>query len=224
MPYRVIEGQWKHFFNDVPLTAGQIVKIELEKNDYDSEANYLKESHSVVLITDRFLPDNFKVLCNADGSTDSTYKVTDPDNETWQFSISYGDGSPVSIADLRAGGSPPSDTDTVLSLIEDRIADKADKLGTNETVSGTSYTLTANDLGKVKRFTNAAAITLTIPLDLPAGFNCAVVQTGNGQITFAGASGVILDNPLSHTKSIKNGMVTIYSYAADSFIFQGATE
>jgi hypothetical protein len=49
-----------------------------------------------------------------------------------------------------------------------------------------NYPLTAADNGKVIQSTSASAITITIPSNLPAGFNCTVVQMGAGQITFAG--------------------------------------
>ena len=56
----------------------------------------------------------------------------------------------------------------------------------NITSVSTNYPLTAADNGKVIQSTSASAITITIPSNLPAGFNCTVVQMGAGQITFAG--------------------------------------
>jgi hypothetical protein len=48
------------------------------------------------------------------------------------------------------------------------------------------YSLTASDNGKIIQSTSASAITITIPSNLPIGFNCTVVQWGAGQITFSG--------------------------------------
>lgn len=351
MPYIKVHGQYKHFFNNLPASAGQIVKIELvadesTQNDFDMEAIYLAETYSVVLKDDGYLPDTDKgdtddllLWCNVS----SKYKFTDPDNRTWEAIVSYGDGLPKNITEIRAGGVEVETPETINSLIDtaltqkavradieqtftteekDRVkaaleiptgggsetattlgalingasakstpvdldmfalmdsaasnivkklswanlksavksyydsvaatltnktisgsnntlsnipqsaitnlttdlAEKSDILGTNEIETGTSYTLNAADVGKVIVFTNNAGITLTVDSGLPEGFNCAVIQLGNGQITFVGAGGVTIVNPLSHTKSIKNGMVTIYSYDEDEFIFQGATE
>ena len=57
------------------------------------------------------------------------------------------------------------------------------------TQTGTSYTLTASDMGKRVLMVNAGAITVTLPEDstedLVDGFNCLVHQgTGGGQVTF----------------------------------------
>jgi len=67
--------------------------------------------------------------------------------------------------------------------------------------SGTTYTLTAADSGKVLRFTNASSITLTLPNSLSIGFNCVVIQCGAGQLTFSPAAGASRRNRQSHTKT-----------------------
>lgn len=73
-------------------------------------------------------------------------------------------------------------TQTALNL-------KADKSDTINAQSGTTYTVTADDNGKVIECTNAAAVTVTVPNSLAVGFNCIVAQTGAGQVTIAaGAS------------------------------------
>lgn len=66
--------------------------------------------------------------------------------------------------------------------------------------TGTTYTLQASDAGKVVELTNAAAITLTLPNSLPAGFCCSIAQGGAGQVTFSAASGATLRNRQAHTK------------------------
>ena len=45
--------------------------------------------------------------------------------------------------------------------------------------TGTSYTLVAGDNGKVIKFTNGSAITVTLPSGLGEGFNCSIVQYGS---------------------------------------------
>jgi hypothetical protein len=59
--------------------------------------------------------------------------------------------------------------------------------------TGTSYTLQSTDNGRVVVLTNAAAITLTIPSGLPAGFTCQIVQGGAGMVTLS-ASGTTLNS------------------------------
>jgi len=89
--------------------------------------------------------------------------------------------------------------------------------------TGTAYTLLAGDNGKVIKFTNGSAITLTLPSGLGLGFNCSVIQYGAGQITFT-ASGSTLYNRQSHTKTAAQYAVTgLVSCVADVFVLAGDT-
>lgn len=86
--------------------------------------------------------------------------------------------------------------------------------------TGTTYTLVAADNGKVIKFTNGSAITLTLPSGLGLGFNCSVIQYGAGQITFSGT----FYNQSSHTKTAGQYAVTgLISCVADSFVLAGDT-
>lgn len=77
--------------------------------------------------------------------------------------------------------------------------------------TGTTYTLVAADTGKIVELSNASAIALTIPNNLPKGFACTVVQGGVGQVTMASTGSGTLVNRQSHTKTAgQNGMVTLY--------------
>lgn len=67
--------------------------------------------------------------------------------------------------------------------------------------SGTSYTLASGDSGKIVECGNAAAITVTLPNSLAAGFSCTVVQAGAGQVTFSAASGATLRSFDSYSKT-----------------------
>jgi hypothetical protein len=55
--------------------------------------------------------------------------------------------------------------------------------------TGTTYTITASDIGKTITLNNASAITVTVPETateaLPAGFWCTLLQRGAGQVTVA---------------------------------------
>lgn len=66
--------------------------------------------------------------------------------------------------------------------------------------TGTSYTLTTGDDGKVVELQNAAAIVLTVPNSLPVSFSCLIVQTGAGQVTITPDTGTTLRNALGGFK------------------------
>ena len=89
--------------------------------------------------------------------------------------------------------------------------------------TGTTYTLVAADNGKVIKFTNGSAITLTLPSGLGLGFNCSVIQYGAGQITFSTSSSTLY-NRQSHTKTAGQYAVTgLISCVADVFVLAGDT-
>jgi hypothetical protein len=67
--------------------------------------------------------------------------------------------------------------------------------------TGTSFTFSAADNGKLVTLTNAAAITGILPNNLAKGWNCLVYQGGAGQVTFSPASGATLHNRQSQTKT-----------------------
>jgi hypothetical protein len=51
------------------------------------------------------------------------------------------------------------------------------------TIAGTSYTFAAADCWQTDHFTNAAAVTATVPAGLPTGCNLTLVQDGLGRVT-----------------------------------------
>jgi len=61
-------------------------------------------------------------------------------------------------------------------------------VGTVTTQSGTTYTFAAADCGTTVRFTNAAAVTATIPQGLSVGCSIAVEQAGTGQVAVNGSA------------------------------------
>jgi hypothetical protein len=88
--------------------------------------------------------------------------------------------------------------------------------------TGTTYTLTSADNGKVVTLNNASAITLTINTGLGDGFNCLIVQKGVGQITIAGTATRI--NRQSHTKTAgQYAVVSIVNIGSDNVIIAGDT-
>ena len=59
-----------------------------------------------------------------------------------------------------------------------------------DSITGTAYTLTNADNGKLKTALNPAATTVTIPGGLDPGFGCFIRQGGSGQVTIAAGAGV----------------------------------
>jgi hypothetical protein len=51
------------------------------------------------------------------------------------------------------------------------------------TVSATTYSLVADDAGKVVRFTSSSPVTVTCTATMPVGFQCLLVQVGTGLVT-----------------------------------------
>ena len=72
---------------------------------------------------------------------------------------------------------------------------------TTEDVSNTTYTVVAADLGKLKRTTNASAVTVTLPNDQAQGFSVLFRQAAAGRITFSPASGATLHNRPGFSKT-----------------------
>jgi len=91
------------------------------------------------------------------------------------------------------------------------------------TITANAYTVTDADNGKVLALDNGAtAMNVNINTGLPAGFNCSFIQTGSGQVTFAGTA--TLNNRQSHTKiNAQYGVASIVAYATDTYILAGDT-
>jgi hypothetical protein len=89
------------------------------------------------------------------------------------------------------------------------------------TQTGTTYTLSTSDNGKIITLNNASAITLTVPA-LFAGFNCMIVQLGSGQVTLQAGSLVTISNRSSNTKTAgANAIATILGLTSTTFISSG---
>lgn len=88
------------------------------------------------------------------------------------------------------------------------------------TQSGTTYTLTATDNGKIISCTSNSAVTITVPA-LTSGFNCLIVQRGTGQITLS-ASGSTINNRYNFNKTAgQHAIMSLVSIAAGVFVSSG---
>ena len=88
--------------------------------------------------------------------------------------------------------------------------------------TGTTYTFGLGDHDKVVELNNASAITATVPAGLPEGWNCIVVQTGAGQVTFAAGAGATVNSADSNLAiSAQYASATLYSQGSDTYMLIG---
>lgn len=106
-----------------------------------------------------------------------------------------------------------SDANKPVSTAQQTALDlKAPLLDIYVTVTGTTYTFLATDLGKIVLFMSAAGCTATVPANTVAGFNCIAQQdAGAGVVTIAAASGAsIMAYPASAFKTPGvNGQISV---------------
>lgn len=123
------------------------------------------------------------------------------------------------------GLQPLSDVD--FDAITDAIALKSDITRTINPQTGTTYTFVLADAGKICEFSNAAAITVTVPpnssVAFPVGTQIEVTQTGAGKLTLAQGSGVTITSLASY-KAIAGqyASATLYQRATDTWQLSGS--
>ena len=89
--------------------------------------------------------------------------------------------------------------------------------------TGTSYTLTSADNGKIITLNNASAITLNVPYFF-IGFNCMILQKSAdaNKINLTGGSGVTMKNRNNYTATAGNyAIATIVSIGGDIMVTAG---
>lgn len=95
-----------------------------------------------------------------------------------------------------------------------------------KSVSGTSYTLLLTDPGYLIAFSNAAAVTVTVPpaadVDIDVGAALILAQYGAGKVTVAPGSGVTLraTGGLLSTRT-QFSQITLIKLAADEWLLGG---
>lgn len=98
------------------------------------------------------------------------------------------------------------------------------------TVSGTTYTLTLADAGKLIEFTNSSAITVTVPAQSSVAFTGAeeyhLCQAGTGKVSVSAAGGVTLVKPTTQNAATReaNSVCTLKRRASDSWRLLGDLE
>ncbi len=91
-------------------------------------------------------------------------------------------------------------------------------------IMGATYRLRPADRGHVLRFTSDADVNLLIPADLGDGFDCVLVQIGEGHVVPLGEDWVTVGNADGHTKTARRlAVASLIAVAADSFVLAGHT-
>lgn len=91
--------------------------------------------------------------------------------------------------------------------------------------TGTTYTLVLADNGKLVTLSNASAITLTVPTNasvaFPTGSQINLVQTGAGQVTVAGDTGVTVSSTPGLKLRAQYSGATLIKTGTDSWLLLG---
>jgi hypothetical protein len=91
--------------------------------------------------------------------------------------------------------------------------------------TGTSYTLSATDSGRLVELSNTSAITLTVPLNssvsIPVGTQVNIAQTNTGQVTVVGASGVVVNASPGLKLRTQWSFATLIKRSTDTWLLVG---
>ena len=95
-------------------------------------------------------------------------------------------------------------------------------------VTGTSYTPSRTDSGRVIETSNGSAVTVTLPQVLTAGWHVGtllqVFQQGAGQVTIAPGSGVTLrSNGNKYKTAAQYSVINLRMRASDEWVVWGDT-
>jgi hypothetical protein len=93
------------------------------------------------------------------------------------------------------------------------------------------YTVQLADSASILRMESTSALTLTLPNNMPVGFEVMVIQTGTGLVTISASSGATLASRQGFTKSAgqharitlsvvsnSNGAAAVYNFAGDGAV------
>lgn len=96
-----------------------------------------------------------------------------------------------------------------------------DKFSSRRVISTNTYTIAQLDNNQTLIFNSNNMINVDIPDNLLEGFNCMIIQIGDGQVVFSGNT---LSNRLGHTKlSGKYSVGNLFKPISDIIILDGDT-
>jgi hypothetical protein len=200
----LIAGSWTGPFDD--STVG----------DGDVQGPALSTDNTIT----RFDSTSGKVIQNSLVTIDDSGSVNIPTGQTYKINnaaLAKGDVGLGNI-DNTSDAAKPISSATQIALDA-----KAPLSPSVNAQTGTTYTLVALDNGKIVTLDNGAAITVTVPAGLGAGFNCVCIQKGAGQVTFV-ADTATLTNRQSQLKIAGQwGTVSILAPVANALVLSGDT-
>lgn len=130
------------------------------------------------------------------------------------------DASAVSYA-----GSAGLSSTSVEAALDELDAEKAPLTRTINAQTGTAYTLALSDAGGVVTLSNAAAVTLTVPLNsavaFPVGTTIDLAQLGVGQVTIAGTGGVTVNADPGLKIAARYGVAALLKLGTDTWLAMG---
>lgn len=96
---------------------------------------------------------------------------------------------------------------------------------TVEDVTTATYTLTLSDIGKFKTFTNASAVTVTVPAGVfTSGKQINIAQNGAGQVTVVGDVGITVKSSLGLKLRTNGSAATLICLTPTVFLLSGDTQ
>ena len=180
---------------------------EVTTNQAATDARYLQLAGGT-LSGDVVVPTNKKITL-----TDAPNSTTDAANKGYvdtQVAAVVAD----QIVDATTTVAPSQ------NAVFDNLALKASLNANINAQTGTIYTLTIADNGKIVTLNDDSDITLTVPA-LAAGFNCLIIQLGVGQVSLSPSSSFI-SNRSSFTKTAgQNAIITLVAITDGNFISSG---
>ncbi len=135
--------------------------------------------------------------------------------------IQGGIATALAANDIRAGQWVELIYDGTEMQMTSQVSNAASVNGVLNSQTGSTYTLTSDDNGKVLTFNNAGTVTLNVPAGLGAGFNCLIVQSGAGAVVPT-AVGTTIRQRQSFTKTAgQYAVATLVAYSPDVFVLSG---
>ena len=95
------------------------------------------------------------------------------------------------------------------------------------TQSGTTYTSVIGDAGKLINFTNASAVTFTVPTDASVAYDIGsiitILQSGAGQVTVTPAGGVTVNSANGLKLASQYSTAELIKISSNTWLLAGRT-
>lgn len=130
-------------------------------------------------------------------------------------------GAPGALDTLNELAAAMADDANFATTLTNQLALKGDKSPAIRDITDAAATITQADNGKIIRADRATAQTLTVTAPIAAGFNCLIIQRGDGLVSFA-ADGLTMTNVDGFTDSAgKNSVMGLAADGADAVVLSG---